>query len=303
MPAKGVWWRLAAVLLGAPLGAQELEPRALVNAPVGAHFVVVSTGYSRGNLLFDPAVPIEDARGDVWSAAGGLVRAIDVGGLSGKIGLVVPFATGTWKGTLSGADTSTSRTGFADPQVQLAVNFIGAPALTLTEFRGYRQKTVVGAQLTVSVPLGQYYPDRLINLGSNRWAFRPRLGVSQVVGRRWALETYAGAWLYTTNRDYFGGLVFEQDPFFDVQVHAIYIIRVPDIWMAGSAGYGWGGAATIDGVPKNALENVRASGVLRLPLARGHGLKLAYINGLTTRQGGDFDTFQVAYQYSFGGKR
>jgi len=302
MSANGVRWRLAAALLGAPLGAQELEPRALVNAPVGTSFVVVSAGYSQGNLLFDPAVPIEDARADVWSIGGGFVRAIDVWGLSGKIGLIVPFATGTWQGTLSGTDTSTARTGFADPVVQLAVNFIGAPALTLSEFRGYRQKTVVGAQLAVRVPVGQYYPDKLINLGSNRWAFHPRLGVSQVVGRRWALEAYAGAWLYTTNGDYFGGQVFEQDPFFDLQFHAIYIIRMPDIWMAGAAGYGWGGAATIDGVPKTALENVRTSGVLRLPLARGHGLKLVYINGLTTRLGGDFDTFQVAYQYSFGGR-
>ncbi|MGH7644584.1 MAG: transporter [Gemmatimonadales bacterium] len=303
MSANGVRWGLAATLLAAPVGAQELEPRALSNAPVGTSFVVVATGYSRGNLLFDPAVPIEDARADVWSVAGGFVRVIDVWGLSGKIGLVIPFVRGTWEGTVSGTDTGTARTGFADPRVQVAVNFIGAPALTLTEFREHRQTTVVGAQLTVSVPVGQYYPEKLINLGSNRWAFHPRLGVSRVVGRRWTLEAYASAGLYTTNGDYFGGQVFEQDPFFDVSVHGIYVIRVPDIWMAGSAGYGWGGAATIDGQPKDALENVRASLALRFPLARGHGLKLVYINGLTTSQGGDFDTFQIAYQYTFGGRR
>ncbi len=48
---------------------------------------------------------------------------------------------------------------------------------------------------------------------------------------------------------------------------------------------------------------MRASVVLRLPLARGHGLKLVYINGLTTKLGTDFDTVQLAYQYGFGGRR
>jgi len=32
-------------------------------------------------------------------------------------------------------------------------------------------------------------------------------------------------------------------------------------------------------------------------------LKLVYINGLKTALGSDFDTFQLAYQYTWGGKR
>ena len=34
----------------------------------------------------------------------------------------------------------------ADPRVTLAVNFLGAPALTLSEMRGYRQTTAAGLQ-------------------------------------------------------------------------------------------------------------------------------------------------------------
>jgi hypothetical protein len=64
-----------------------------------------------------------------------------------------------------------------------------------------------------------------------------------------------------------------------------------------------GGCSTIEGSTKQSLENVRLSALLRLPLARGHGLKLVYINGVRTRLGGDFDTFQLAYQHSWGGKR
>jgi hypothetical protein len=40
--------------------AQELEPRALTNVPVGLNFAVLGYGYARGNILLDPAVPIEN---------------------------------------------------------------------------------------------------------------------------------------------------------------------------------------------------------------------------------------------------
>jgi hypothetical protein len=282
--------------------AQELEPRALQNAPIGSTFLVLATGYSSGNLLFDPALPIKDAEADVWSVAAGVVRAINVFGLSGKAGVVLPFVSGTWAGNVGGIDTATSRTGLADPRVQLAVNFIGAPALTRSGMRGYRQSTVVGMQLSVSLPVGQYYPERLINLGAHRWAFQPRIGLSHTAASRWVLEGYAGATLYTTNRDYYNGGTLEQDPFFDVQAHIIYAIRGAGLWAAVSGGYAWGGRATINGVANDPLSNTRTSAMLRLPLAPAHGLKLVYINGLTTRIGADFDTFQVAYQYAFGGR-
>lgn len=305
---QAIWsYLLASVaLLGvapAVAAAQELEPRALTNAPVGVNFVLVAAGYVHGSLLLDPALPIEDGHAQVATLALGYLRTIGVFGLAGKIGFVIPSVTGTWRATLATGDTSTSRTGLGDPAVKLSVNFLGSPALTLGEFRSYRQSTVAGVSLVVSAPLGEYDPDRLINLGSNRWSFAPRLGVSQVVGR-WVFEGYAGAALYTSNSNFYGGHTRTQDPFFDVQGHVIYAFRPRgDFWGAASVGYGWGGAATIDGAAKDALENVRLSAVVRLPLAPGHGLKLAYINGLLTGSGTDFDTFQLAYQYSWGGKR
>jgi len=299
-------WGLAVLLglpVGIPLHAQELDPRAMQNAPVGLSFVVVAAGYSRGNLLFEPTLPIEDATADVWSAAVGFAHTIDVFGMNGRVGVAVPLVTGDWRGSLAGVDTSTGRTGMADPRVTFALNFVGAPALTLTEMRGYQQTTVAGMQVAVGLPLGQYYPERLINLGANRWSVASRLGVSHTFARRWVVEAYAGAAFFSPNGDFYGGGRFTQAPFFEVQAHGIYALRVPDTWVAVSAGYGWGGAATVNGATGDRLENVRASAMLRLPLARRHGLKLVYITGITTRLGADFDTFQVAYQYSFGGRR
>jgi hypothetical protein len=271
--------------------------------PIGVNFAVVASGYSRGNLLFDATLPIDSAQADVWSVALGFVHAINVFGLSGRISVGLPFVTGQWSGSVSGIDTSTSRTGMADPRVTLAVNFLGAPAITLTEMRGYQQTTVAGLQVTIILPLGQYYPERLINLGANRWGLASRLGISHAFGRRWTVEGYAGATLFTANDEFYGGTRFSQDPFFEIQGHGVYAIRYPDIWVAASLGYGWGAAATVGETPKDPLENVRASAMLRLPITRQHALKFIYISGITTRIGADFDTFQVSYTYTFGGKR
>jgi hypothetical protein len=41
-----------------------------------------------------------------------------------------------------------------------------------------------GTSLTVFAPTGQYVPDRMINLGTNRWAFKPESAVSQPIGQR-----------------------------------------------------------------------------------------------------------------------
>lgn len=294
---------LAAALAAPPAAAQELEPRALVNGPVGVNFLVAAAGYAYGNVLLEPALPLEDGRARLGTLALGYVRILDVFGMVGRISAVVPTATGRWTATVAGVDTAADRTGFGDPAVKFAVNFVGSPALTLGEFRDYRQSTVVGAQLTVSAPLGQYYPDRLINLGTNRWAITPRLGASQVLGGRWVLEGYASAAFFTPNTDFFGGRRLEQDPFFDVQGHVVYGIRGTEFWTAASLGYGWGGRTTVDGVAGRRITNARLSAVIRYPLARGHALKLAYINGLRTELGADFDTFQLVYQFAWGGRR
>jgi len=289
---------LLLLLLARTGAAQELEPRALVNTPIGTNFVLVATGYLYGSVLLEPALPLEDGQADLWTLGTGYIRAINFFGLAGKVGFGIPFARGTWRATFNGADTSATRTGFGDPSIRLSVSFLGAPALSPSEFGSYRQGTVAGITMLVILPVGQYYPDRLINLGSNRWSVSTRFGVSQVLGK-WMLEAYAGATLYTRNDDFFGGKELTQEPLFEGQLHFIRFLGSARAWLAGSIGHASGARSTIDGVEKSSISNTRLSLSYRQPLGRHHSLKLAYINGLATRLGGDFDTFQVAWQYAW----
>lgn len=292
---------LACFLFTLSLAGQDLEPRSLSNVPVGFNFLAAGYGYSTGNVLFDPALPIEDARAKVHRAVAAYVRTINFFGLSGKVDIVIPYVIDShWEGMLNGQPASTDRVGFADPQLRLSVNFIGAPALSLGEFMKYREKTVVGASLQVRPPLGQYSGDKLINLGSNRWTIKPQVGISQHVGK-WVLEGYFSVWLFTPNSDLLGARM-TQRPIYAAKAHVAYLFG-KGAWAAVDAGYGFGGRTTVDELPKDNQRNVRLGATLSLPLAPKHSIKLNFTSGVDTRIGADFDTFALAYQFRWGSKK
>ena len=284
---------------GTPLRAQDLEPRAFSPVPVSVNFAGVGYGYSFGNVLLDPSIPLEDGEGTVHSLVGAYVRTFSFFGMSAKADAIVPFAFGDWNGVLAGQDTSRTTTGFGDPSARISVNFVGAPALEMPRFMTYRQGTVVGASLRVIAPLGQYDHTRIINLGANRWTFVPRIGVSQRLGH-WNLEAITAAWLFTANPDNRGRRI-EQDPLWTIQASVAYLFE-SGAWIAADAGWGSGGRPAVDGVPGNERqENTRFGATAAYPLTRRASLKLAWIGGVSTRLGTDFDSLVLLYQYRWGG--
>jgi hypothetical protein len=85
------------------------------------------------------------------------------------------------------------------------MNLYGAPSMTPKEFASYRQQSIVGVSLTVAPPLGQYDSTKLINLGTNRWSFKPEVGISRAYGQ-WVVEALAGdANYFTGGRTTIGG--------------------------------------------------------------------------------------------------
>ena len=280
--------------------AQDLEARAFSQAPVGMHFVVAAVGYSEGEMLFDQATTLEDVTGEVTNAAFAYVRTLGILGASAKAVVVVPVIWGDWEGIYRGEPASAIRRGFADPLVELSVNFLGAPALKMSEMRDFKQKWVVGASLRTSVPAGQYDEDKLINLGSNRWAVRPRLGVSYKSGP-WSIEAKISAWIYADNTSFFGGNLLEQEPLWSTQYGVVY--QWPSrIWLGLGAGVSRGGQSSTNGVGSDSYKkNTRWSGIVSVPLQGSHSLKLVYVNGLRTRSGADFDNVSLAWAMHWGG--
>ena len=283
----------------AEVAGQDLEPRAFSNAPVGMNFLTAAYAYSTGNVLLETTLPIENLTANLNIIQPQYFRVISFFGLSSKLDVALPFAWGTWKGQLAGQDSSVSRTGLGDAKVRWAVNFLGAPALRGAEFFQWKQKTIAGASVQVLVPIGQYDPDKLINLGSNRWSFKTRVGVSQRI-QKWILEGIAAAWFFTPNNDFFGGNRLTQDPIWAGQVNIGYVFK-PGLWLALNAGYGTGGSVTVTGAAQSVQKNTRLGLVFAVPVDAQNLLRFVYISGLSTRLGADFDTFGAGYVRRWGG--
>jgi hypothetical protein len=280
--------------------AQDLEPRAYTNIPVKMNFLVAGYAYSAGGVLFDPAVPLENANIKIHGTVFAYARSIKVGRMSGKVDMILPFAWLSGTADFQGQPVSREVSGLGDARVRMSVNFIGAPALPLSGFKDYKQDLVVGASLQIYLPVGQYDPDRLVNIGTNRYTFKPELGISKKLGQL-QLEMTSGVAIYTVNHDFYQGKTRSQEPIGSIQGHVNYNFK-GGIWAAIDGTYYWGGKTTLEGVEGNDLQkNTRLGCTLSLPLNMHNSLKLYYSTGVSTRTGSDFDLVGAIWQYRWGG--
>lgn len=277
---------------------QELEPRSYVNTPVGLNFVLAGYGYTKGSVVFSGSAPIKDAEVHTHSGVLAYVRSLDVWGRSGKLGVVVPYADASGSAKLAGQTQEREVSGFADPRLRLSVNLYGAPALSLEEFRSYRQDFIVGATLEVSPPLGQYDSEKLLNIGTNRWMVKPELGVSKALGS-FTLEMSAAVTVFTPNNDFLGGKTLDQAPLYSLQGHLVHEFR-NGLWAALDATYYVGGRTKIDGERGETEEHVRLGLTVTLPVNRYNSIKLYGSTGVYSRTGSDFDAVGIAWQVRWG---
>ncbi len=290
---------LFALLLAMPNArAQELEPRSYSPNPTGLNFLLAGFVHSTGSVLVDPSLPLSDVDADIDSGVAGYGRTFGVFGRSANALFAMPYVRARVSGNVGEAQHEVERTGFADLRLKLAVNLIGGEAMRPAEFARRKPQTTLGASLSIIAPTGEYYPDRLVNLGTNRWAFKPELGLSHPIGP-WFFEAYAGVWLFTDNVDFFGGQHREQDPITSLQAHVSYTFR-PGLWIAANSTWYRGGETTVNGESKADLqENVRVGITLSVPVAARHSIKLTWSDGASTRIGGDFTTWGLAWQYAW----
>lgn len=280
--------------------AQDVEPRALSPAPVGTSIAGLTLAHSWGAVLLDKTLQVEDLDGTTYSLVPSYSRYVSLFGLTSRLTAALPVATGTWDAIVGEdtVETNVSRTGLGDGFASMVVFFVGAPAMTAAEFRDYNRKTIVGFNLRVSAPTGQYDPDKLINLGSNRWMITPSLAVSHWIGK-FAVEAYASMWLFTNNTALLGDNVQSQDPMYALQLHLSYTFK-PRLWLAAGVRQTARGETTVNGVAKNdPTENTRLGLILGLPVSKRHTLKVIGTTGLRTTAGGDFDTLVLQWLYAW----
>jgi hypothetical protein len=287
-------------LLSVVTRSQQLEPRAYTNVPVGMNFLIAGYVQASGGYSADPALPLTNAHLKLQTPVLAYVRSLDVAGKSAKVDVVAAGGCVSGSALYNGTPLSRDVCGLLDPAVRFSMNFYGAPALTLEQFREYRQDLVIGGSLQVQAPLGQYDPTRLVNLSTNRWTFRPEIGVSKVI-RRVTIEAALGASLFTNNDNFYGGQTREQEPIYSMQLHLIY--EFPGgTWAALNTTYYTGGRTTVNDVQNNdELGNSRVGLTFAFPVDRRNSIKLYASRGISARTGTDFDVYGIAWQYRWGG--
>jgi Putative MetA-pathway of phenol degradation len=301
-PLRFLCRRIAALALAALTGvagsaaAQDIEPRAYSNAPIGYNFLVAGYAYTRGGIAFNPSLPLTNPDLHTSNAVLGYARVIELGGQSAKFDFNVPYTALSGTADYRGEQVSREIHGFGNPAFRLSANLYGAPALSPQEFAGWQQDVIVGASLRVSPPWSQYDETRLVNVGTNRWTFKPELGVSKAAGP-WTLELAGAAMFFTDNKDFFGGNSLSQKPLYSMQAHLIYGFR-NGMWASIDGTYFAGGRTTLNGTLNTDLQqNWRAGATFAVPLDRATSLKFYASSGLSARTGNSYDLLGVALQY------
>ena len=286
--------------------AQDLAPRAYVITPIHTNAVTLTYSFFDGSLLFEGTVPITGATARAHVAIFNYAHSLKFFGRTANFTASLPYGVGNFRGTVVGAETLAHRSGLLPASFRFSMNLIGGPAMNLAEFMKWRQKTILGISLRVVPQTGQYDPTKLINFGTNRWAFKPELGYSRRWGH-WILDAYGGTWFYTKNSEFFSHNEFSpgtntqtQSPIGSFEGHLSYDFK-PRLWMSLDGNYWFGGSTSVNGVqsPTTLQRNSRVGGTASVPLSRHHSLKFSYSNGAYIRYGGSFQNVSAAWQYSW----
>jgi Putative MetA-pathway of phenol degradation len=291
------------------LNAQDLSPRAYLITPTHSNAVTLTYSLFNGNINFNGALPVSDAKGRYSVPIIGYYHSFNLFGRSANVAAALPYAIGNFNGTSAGVGQHLYRSGLVDSFYRFAVNLKGGPAMPVGEFVKWHQKDLLGLSLNVIAPTGQYDPAKLINWGANRWAFKPEFGYSQRWGK-WIVDGYSGVWFFTTNSEYYshnsvypGTRSQSQNPIASLEAHLSYDFK-PGWWVSLDGNFWAGGKATVAGIenPLTKQQNSRLGGTGAIRIAKHQSLKFSYSDGTYIRYGGNYQNVSIGWQYSWLGR-
>jgi hypothetical protein len=270
------------------------------NAPVGVNQVELDYAYAHSNASIDTSLVVAGAKFNLnqgtitytryfaflhrvlWAEA-----SVPLAGLSGSI---------------SGADVHGSVTGAGDTSYAVTTLLKGGPALSVAQFADYKPTTTVGLSLTIAAPTGQYNPNKLLNLGTDRWSFEPQIAVSHPFGhdQKWQCDLYAQAYFFTDNTSYRGKEILRQQPLPGVEGHLSYFVA-RNIWASFDTLYSLRGSTVVNGVDQNnAQTNFSLGSEVNVALNPQNSLVLQFAKVLVHDNGPSITGFAVKYSYSWG---
>jgi hypothetical protein len=209
---------------------------------------------------------------------------------------------GGLNGSISGTSIQGSITGAGDSSYQVGMLLKGGPALRVTQFENYKPATIVGASLTITAPTGRYNPIKILNLGSERWFFKPEFALSHPFGpeQKWQFDGYINSYFYTNNTSYRGTEILKQQPLPGVEGHISYSFN-DNIWASLDTRYSFRGNTFVNGLDQDSGQRNFILGTeINVSINNRNSLLFEFADALVHRNGPALVGFSVKYDYTWG---
>jgi hypothetical protein len=267
---------------------------------------VIFQSLSGNTNPFDPSHAITaGASLDATLGIVGYARTFSLFDRAAMAALLFPMGHISGEVTVAGRTFNQSASGFGDPMVEFNINVIGPPAQKdIPAVMRYEPGFSIDLLADLAVPIGEYDSSQPLNIGQNRWY--GRFGMPTILqigpwvpGQRTTLELLPAVWLFGNNDDYVGQTM-ETDPLFQLDAHLTRDIT-EKLWASLDAAWYYGGAATVNGVEGDKLNNIGVGITLGYQVNDNLNLTVGYKSTINDSSSDDLrmDSFMVSLVFGW----
>jgi len=292
---------IGAVCLPGLVYGQFSDPRTYANTPAGVNQFELDYTHAAADDSIDTALVIGGAHLEDNEVLLAYIRTFGILHRLAWIKAILPFAYVS--GSVAGTNLSRSVAGAGDASLQLTTLLLGGPALSVADFAKYEPTTTVGLSLTITGPSGQYDPNKVLNLGSDRWSFKPEIGISHPFGpaQRWVVDGNFYSNVFSDNTEYHGREILRQQALPGFEAHISYNIT-PNVWASLDANYAFRGTTFVDGVNQNdAQKNLTLGTEANWTINSRNGIVFLFARSVVHENAPMFTEVALKYFYSWGG--
>ena len=291
---------LSGLFLPRQARAQFTDAHNYDNTPLGLNQVELSYSYVRGSASIDTSLAITGAKLNLHQGTISYTRYFGVANRLTWASAGVPIAG--LIGEVTGTGIKGSVAGAGDSSYQLGALLRGGPALSTSQFESYKPATMLGISLTITAPTGLYEATKILNLGADRWSFKPEVALSHPFGseQKWQVDAYGNAYFYTHNTSYHGREILRQEPLPGFEGHISYAVN-EKLWASLDTRYSFRGSTLVNGAPQdNSQQNFIFGSEVNVALNARNSLAFQFAKALVHRNGPALSGCSVKYDYTWG---
>jgi hypothetical protein len=256
--------------------------------------------YTRSDTSIDSAIVIAGARLILNQGTLSYTRYFSLFHRTAWIEPSIPVAG--LNGSIAGTSVGGPTAGAGDSSYEAAILLKGGPALQVADFANYKPTTTLGVSLTVTAPTGLYNSNKILNLGADRWSFKPEIAVSHPFGpqQKWALDAYGNSYFFTDNTSYHGTEILRQEPLPGFEGHLSYSF-LDKLVTSLDARYSFRGDTYVNSIDQNSTQrNFILGSEAILSLNAKNSLSLEIAKALVHQNGPSLTGLSVKYDYVWG---